>query len=597
MANKKKKQRCYLYLRVSTEMQVEGFSLNAQHDRLVREANHREMQIVEEFRDEGKSGKNTTGRPQFTEMMNRIQDGNPDGVAPFGYKIVKDANGRNARLAIDEEEAEIVRLVFEKYAHTDMGYSGIAKWLNKNGYRREPRSVGRHRVFTDFFIKSMLDNPVYTGKVVYGRFGTEKIPGTRNEFRSVKHEKFEAYDGMHEAIISDELWQEVRAKRQATAGTPLGHYGPKNVHVLSGIVRCPVCGSPMYGIVNRKKKKDGSGFYSEIYYYICKNTKTATGKSCTYTHSVRQDVLDEQVIKVVQQAVNNMKFLQDLEANLGSPDDLHELAEDLDKLQAERKKEAQKKSRLLGKIAGLDADDDQYDAMYDDLQGILRGINQSISVLDEQIEEAAARFHNAKSGAVSAEQMLHSFRFVTNHIAVWPADQQRMFMHKILESVEIYPKPLPGGFLVKSIEFKFPVSVDGGLSFGEIVDMDYDDDDDSPPDDDPPSGGGGSPSPKDSPSGGDVSHGDNSTPNPNSIPLVSVQRNDIPDASAYSILGYKKNAVFPAPLAAVTIAWISSVSTSAVTLFFGPSQPKIKPCFFGKFLPCRHSTGRNGTRV
>lgn len=53
-----KKQRCYLYLRVSTEMQVEGYSLDAQRERLVREANHRDMQVVEEFRDEGKSGKN-----------------------------------------------------------------------------------------------------------------------------------------------------------------------------------------------------------------------------------------------------------------------------------------------------------------------------------------------------------------------------------------------------------------------------------------------------------------------------------------------------------------------------------------------------------
>ena len=56
---KSKKSRCYLYTRVSTEMQIEGYSLDAQEDRLRKEAKHRDMQVVEVFSDEGKSGKNT----------------------------------------------------------------------------------------------------------------------------------------------------------------------------------------------------------------------------------------------------------------------------------------------------------------------------------------------------------------------------------------------------------------------------------------------------------------------------------------------------------------------------------------------------------
>lgn len=56
------KKHCYLYTRVSTQMQVDGYSLDAQQDRLKREAAHRSMQVVATFSDEGKSGKNTTGR-------------------------------------------------------------------------------------------------------------------------------------------------------------------------------------------------------------------------------------------------------------------------------------------------------------------------------------------------------------------------------------------------------------------------------------------------------------------------------------------------------------------------------------------------------
>ena len=95
MPSPKKKQQCYLYTRVSTQMQVDGYSLDAQRDRLIKEAKHREMAVAAEFSDEGKSGKNTTGRPQFTEMMNRIQNGNPDGVS---YVLVFKLSrfGRNA---------------------------------------------------------------------------------------------------------------------------------------------------------------------------------------------------------------------------------------------------------------------------------------------------------------------------------------------------------------------------------------------------------------------------------------------------------------------------------------------------------------------
>ena len=70
-----KKLRCYLYTRVSTEIQVDGYSLEAQKERLRKEAEHRGMKVVGEYSDEGKSGKNIKGRPEFQKMLNDIKDG------------------------------------------------------------------------------------------------------------------------------------------------------------------------------------------------------------------------------------------------------------------------------------------------------------------------------------------------------------------------------------------------------------------------------------------------------------------------------------------------------------------------------------------
>ena len=48
----KKQQKCYIYTRVSTSMQVEGYSLDAQKDKLKKYADYQEMSIVGEYSDE-----------------------------------------------------------------------------------------------------------------------------------------------------------------------------------------------------------------------------------------------------------------------------------------------------------------------------------------------------------------------------------------------------------------------------------------------------------------------------------------------------------------------------------------------------------------
>ena len=81
----KRKLNCYIYTRVSTELQLDGYSLEAQKERLRKEASHRGMRIVGEYSDDGKSGKNVAGRPEFRKMLADIKSGkdNVDYVLVF----------------------------------------------------------------------------------------------------------------------------------------------------------------------------------------------------------------------------------------------------------------------------------------------------------------------------------------------------------------------------------------------------------------------------------------------------------------------------------------------------------------------------------
>ena len=61
--------KCVLYPRVSTEMQIDGFSLDGQRTSLNRFANREEMIVVDIYEDAGKSGKSIEGRPAFKKML------------------------------------------------------------------------------------------------------------------------------------------------------------------------------------------------------------------------------------------------------------------------------------------------------------------------------------------------------------------------------------------------------------------------------------------------------------------------------------------------------------------------------------------------
>ena len=60
---------CYIYARVSTEIQIEGFSLSAQLQECQKMAEIYKMNVVGIYSDEGKSGKDVEGRPEFQKMI------------------------------------------------------------------------------------------------------------------------------------------------------------------------------------------------------------------------------------------------------------------------------------------------------------------------------------------------------------------------------------------------------------------------------------------------------------------------------------------------------------------------------------------------
>ena len=112
-------KKCVLYPRVSTEMQVEGYSLEGQKHGLKRFADREDMQVVDIYEDAGKSGKSIEGRSAFKKMLSDIENG-----LEIDYVLVYKLSrfGRNAADILNSLEF-IQRCQFDLYRRRNRFFS------------------------------------------------------------------------------------------------------------------------------------------------------------------------------------------------------------------------------------------------------------------------------------------------------------------------------------------------------------------------------------------------------------------------------------------------------------------------------------------
>ena len=199
--------------------------------------------------------------------------------------------------------------------------------------------------FAASFIKGVLDNPVYCGKLAYGRRKNEKVSGTRNEYRIVKQENYILHDGIHEGIVSETDWELAHQKREKTGVKYEKTHSLEHEHILSGILRCPLCGSGMYGNVNRKKKKDGT-LYKDYFYYACKHRRLVDGHKCGYRKQWSEEKINNAVEEVIRKLVKNPKFEEAILNKIGSRIDTEEIEKEIEGLEKQHRQLTGAKARL-----------------------------------------------------------------------------------------------------------------------------------------------------------------------------------------------------------------------------------------------------------
>lgn len=176
--------------------------------------------------------------------------------ALYGYK--KDP-GQKGHLLIDEDAAEVVRLVFELYA-SGMGRTNIARYLNEREipnpaeYKRQKgmnykgkAPISQYSTLWKYYaISSMLRNEMYIGNMVQGKYRNPTYKSKSS--KPVPKEEWIIVEGTHEPVIDRKLWDKVQRMMDEKA-KPMctGEVG-----VFAGKARCMYCGYVLRGSKNRE---------------------------------------------------------------------------------------------------------------------------------------------------------------------------------------------------------------------------------------------------------------------------------------------------------------------------------------------------------
>jgi site-specific DNA recombinase len=378
------------YLRVSTQEQVYGYSIENQRREIQEYCNQKGYNLIREYADLGKSGTAISGREDFQKLLADVEKEDIDsiviwklsrisrnlkdllnvvdfierngtslsvvendictknnmgmffikvagmisemerdnivaqskggmktralegrwngGKTPMGYDNFSDDKG----LIINEKEAETVKLIFHLYTNSDWGYAKICKFLNDN-IDKYSTKLGKEWAFST--IRQVLDNPTYAGLLRWGLredWNKKRRKGITDNYVQVK--------GKHDAIIESELWERTKDKRKLVGKTNEKIYDYK--HLLSGLLKCPGCGSSMVANrTSRVNKKTNERIHYR--YYVCSKWNSHRGE-CR-PNSIKADIIEQQVVGGIKEFLNTKNVAKEIAERASKAIDVKEL--------------------------------------------------------------------------------------------------------------------------------------------------------------------------------------------------------------------------------------------------------------------------------
>lgn len=284
-------------------------------------------------------------------MMDRARLGKWNGGAtPFGYNLIKETKQENgktkkaSRLIINDNEATVVRYIFNKYSETK-SIRNTAHELNRLGYKTKKGSTWNPNQ-----VQRILKNALYCSGDTYafnyfntstdvqisnseqlfnGTFGlmyyNRRKPNGTTSIQLPEKEWILSV-GEHPGIIPGKDFVNVQKFIKNNASRP-PRTGQSKSSPLSGLVRCSECGSSMNVYYSKKTNIDNGEYFA---YFRCIKKTQQSALICD-NRGVRVDKLENAVIEYLSYLLEDENQLNDILNRSTSAD------EEIEKLASEKK--------------------------------------------------------------------------------------------------------------------------------------------------------------------------------------------------------------------------------------------------------------------
>ena len=352
-----------------------------------------------------------------TRMEQLTQEGHyTGGIVPYGYRLEKKGrlNKKNQAvgdLAVEPDEAEVVRLIFEKYVTEGYGAQRLNRWLYAQGIRNR-----KGRNFTNSTIINMLKNIIYVGILKSGETRSEVFPELQ--------------------IIPVELWdraQEIMEGRTKPHNSEVP-FNSKSRAMLSGLVYCGHCGSKLVLTTS------GGSRYKPIketrLRYTCHN-KIRHPQDCDGQTGYSQEKLDGIVETLLRALFSNIKSVSEKE--LVSTQLEQKTAEQRGTLSLLKTQKVQKEKELDSYKSEV------YKAIRGESTWDSRLLNELIGDTRTKLAELEAEITSAEQALADTDRAAAELREQYDRVLTWAelfdnstTEGKKMIAYQLIRQVRVY---------------------------------------------------------------------------------------------------------------------------------------------------------------
>ncbi len=308
----------------------------------------------------------------------RMEQGVVFGRDMLGYDV------RGGKLYINEDSAEIVRLIFHKFVEEQKGTHVIARELREAGIKTHTRM----KKWTNTVILRVVRNEKYCGDLIQKKTFTPDYLSHEKKYNRGQ-EEFVVLRDHHEPIISRELFERAGQELERRAPSPEQKSKHSNRYPLSGKITCGCCGAKF--VSRAKKRKDGSQYkawrcYEAANHGLPHIDNAGNQVGC----AVNQQIRDEDFMSMIQGVIrylrmNKSKIISDLTDIVKMVLETGDACMiDTEKLERKIETLQEKKERLMDLYIGKEISKEEYRRMAEKYDSDTADIKEQIKKADKQ---------------------------------------------------------------------------------------------------------------------------------------------------------------------------------------------------------------------